>query len=203
MKRTLVLIFIFLAILFAIFYELNSATINPSIKVISAAIEEGYKVKPIGSGKYQVFNICDTLFIDKTAYTKKEWELIKSFYSAWKPSYASLKRNIKSKIISNTTPITQKVYFVAREDRLLQSASIGLYGLDTSKVMRARRSMTQSQNQYWRVLRMRINPADSTRLINNLNIHYLVPYKCTMDKLRDYLNNPESKPMWTEKENLR
>lgn len=58
----------------------------------------------------------------------------------------------------------------------------------------------KSLNQLWGLVRYKIQEADSTYLLNAHQLgkfHYLVPYTCTVDSLRNYLNNPNSIPKWT------
>ena len=173
-------------------------TVNPSIRTIATALEEGYKVKAI-SGKFYVYSNCDTLEINKDAYSAEDWQLIRTFYLLWKPAYADLKRTIEAQVTQSEIETRPKVYMIIREDRLFQGAATNWLGIDTSRVESFRRSITTAQGEYWRVFRWRLPLEDDTsKVIGNSNVHYLVPYECTMDSLLDYLNDPDSVPRWTE-----
>ena len=173
-------------------------TVNPSIRTIATALEEGYKVKAI-SGKFYVYSNCDTLEINKEAYSAEDWQLIRTFYLLWKPSYANLKRTIELQVTQSEIETRPKVYMIIREDRLFQGAATNWLGIDTSRVESFRRSITTAQGEYWRVFRWRLPLEDDTSLVvDNANVHYLVPYECTFDSLLAFLNDENSVPQWTE-----
>ena len=173
-------------------------TVNPSIRTIATALEEGYKVKAI-SGKFYVYSDCDTLEINKDAYSNEDWQTIRTFYLLWKPSYANLKRTIELQVTQSEIETRPKVYMIIREDRLFQGAATNWLGIDSSRVESFRRSITQAQGEYWRVFRWRLPlESDTSKVIDNANVHYLVPYECTFDSLLAYLNDPNSVPQWTQ-----
>ncbi len=191
MKKLIIILTLFVSSLFA-------QTVNPSIRVIASALEEGYKVKAL-SGKYFVYNDCDTLEVNKSAYSSEDWQIIKNFYQTWKPAYAELKRKIEAQVTQAQLPIRPKVYMIIREDRLFTAAETNWLGIDSSRVETFRRSITQAQGEYFRVFRWYLPlESDTSKVIDNSNIHYLVPYECTMDSLLNYLNDPESVPRWSE-----
>jgi len=193
--RGAVLITILISLMFI---SLKAQTVNPSIRTIATALEEGYKVKAI-AGKYFVYNDCDTLEVNKEAYSAEDWQTIRTFYQLWKPSYADLKRTIEAQVTQAELPVRPKIYMVAREDRLLEAAGTGWLGLTESKVESFRRSITQAQGEYWRVFRWRLPlESDTSKVIDNANVHYLVPYECTFDSLLAFLNDESSVPQWTQ-----
>ena len=172
-------------------------TVDPSIRVIASAIKDGHKVAFQGNAKYLVYNGCDTLEVNKASYSKSDWTRIRDFYRNWQKGFAELQRRTNKQVEQSEKPHKEKVYIIAREDKLYQGAASGTFGLDSTKVDRARRSIDKAQNQYWRVLRLRLAPADTVGLRGNPNIHYLVPYEASLDSLRNYLNDVTSRPKWT------
>ncbi|MEE9573589.1 MAG: hypothetical protein V3W20_11110 [Candidatus Neomarinimicrobiota bacterium] len=173
-------------------------TVNPSIRTIATALEEGYKVRAV-SGIYYIYNDCDTLVVNKSFYNAKDWQTISNFYKAWQPAYADLKREIERQVVQSELPVRPKIYMVAKENLLFQAAANNWIGLDSSTVSNFRRSITQFQGEYLRVFRWRLPlESDTSKVIGNSNVHYLVPYECTFDSLLNYLNDENSVPRWTE-----
>ena len=188
---------ILLILLFSSF--LFGKTIDPSVRTITSALQEGYKVAFQGNAKYLVFNNCDTLEVNKASYSKANWNRIRGFYQRWKQDHAKLKRDTDSQVKQAEKVHREKVYLVAKENLLFNSAKNGRFGLDSTAVAKSRRSLTKLQNQYWRVIRLRLAPADTVGLRNNVNVHYLVPYEASFDSLKNYLNDLTSRPVWTTK----
>lgn len=198
-----ILIFIITVVLCLVLgfvFQNYGQTINPSVKQIGKYFYKGYSYKNLGNGEFIIFNNCDTAQVSKAAYSSLDWEVISDFAIFSKISKENLLKKLLQALnkIPEPVPVSRKVYFIAREDRLYQAAASNLYGIDSAEVELSRRSLTAPGGNYYRVVSMQGQFSDSTAMKENSNINYLVPYNCTLDSLRNYLNNVNSVPQWTE-----
>lgn len=96
-------------------------------------------------------------------------------------------------------------YFIVRNDRIGSINKARFVKIDS-----VRGSLNTAQDQYWSVMKYRIelpfadSGTDSTNYnylmtaSTNNQIRYLVPMIYTKQELIDYLTNPESVPKWSE-----
>ena len=167
---------------------------------IADLLYRGYDVK-LRNGAYHVYNNCDTVRLLKSDYSNKDWKEIVSVYRKYvqhRKDFKVYAANTFAVDVGDYTPPvpTTVFYFVASVAKALQGARTGLLGLDSAKVGRSRHSL----NQNYIVYRTRILLSDTTQIKTQFaagNIHYVTWKYCTVDSLRNYLNNLNSVPVWT------
>jgi hypothetical protein len=185
------------------FFAAKSCHAQATLQVLNK-LSQGYELRVIGDN-IVAWNACDTITVPKSNYTDKELKQMRQVYALWQRSKKQLTVQISDTFdripINTYIPDRQRVYFVASESVLQTAIQNGtLKGLLADKVLRSRRSLTQAGGDYYRVVEIYVDYEDSVIIKNSEasgQIHYLVPYTCTMDSLRGYLNDLNSVPVWT------